>query len=110
MVIKKKLITKLTVATSAILLLSLLMSAAALVYIRIMAAAPDGQKECARIETMQDIGDLRASALSLTLNRSEFAHYLGVVFMVILAVQAVMFISSGVSLFWLRRLKGTHDA
>jgi hypothetical protein len=74
-----KLINKLTVTTSAILLLSLLTSGAALLYIRAMAAAPDSQKECARIEASQDIGDLKSSALSLTMSRSEFAHNMVVV-------------------------------
>ena len=110
MVMKRKLITKLTVTTSAILLLSLFMSGAALLYIRAMAAAPDSQKECARIEKIQDVGDLKASALNLTMSRSDFAHNMVVVGSGVLAVQAVMFISSGVSLLWLRRLKGTHDA
>jgi len=79
---KTKLITKLTVFTSAVLLLSLLVSGGALVFMREFLAAPDSQR--------------------------EFAHNMVLISAGVLAIQAVMIIFSGTSLFWLRRMK--HDA
>ena len=63
-----------------------------------------------RMTVTQNIGDLKTSLLSLITFRDESVHFMTAVFTVVLAVQAVMCVSSGVSLFWLRRLKGTHDA
>jgi len=105
---KTKLINKLTIVTSAILLLSLLMSAAAWFVSRIAASAPDQQAALRQIQATQDTAELKTSALSLTLSRFEIAHWIFVAMMILLAVQAVTFIFSGISLFWLRRLR--HDA
>ena len=107
---KTKLINKLTVATSVVLLLSFLMSAPTLFVYRIMVAAPNSEKELARLEATKNIGELKTSVLSLITFRDESLQFVAAVCMVILTVQAVVFISSCVSLFWLRRLKGTHDA
>jgi len=109
---KAKLIKRLTVTTSVIMLLSILLAAAAFYYARVFPAVPGqtSQKQQARIVAAHDVSFLRASALDQITFRDESVSFMAAASRGIFAVQALMLISCGASLFWLRRLQDAPDA
>src|SRR5882724_5837967 len=101
---KRKLIRKMTVVTWTTLALSGVLSIWFMRWYQVLGQLPSQDAELKRIEGLSNPLDWKASALSLTMSRHEFAHYVSIGLAVVVTLLSLVLISNAINLIWLRRL------
>jgi hypothetical protein len=101
---KEQIIRKMEMATLVTLIASTMMLSCLMWCCWALSRLPKSDAEIRRIEALTNPLDWKASALSLTMSRHEFAHAVTIGLMVVAVVLAGVLLLSAFKLVWLRRL------